>query len=284
MTNILSDLTMEGDITVGTNNITMTGNLSSSGAPVTEGYISNLTAEQIKAPTTAGIAIQGRTDGNYPASGNIGETIIRQSYIATTATVTISIASPCVVTYPSHGLQTGIAVFFTTTGSLPTGLLANTNYYVIVIDDNTFSLASSVSNAFAGTKINTSGSQSGTQTCNIGIMGATSAALVDLMGVLIPAGTWLVSGSAWHVGHNNVVMYLVQGAIATVSSQARDSNGAYYLNGLVLNPNAAIFMGMSPVVFSFSSPTILYFTLRAAWTTPGAYFIGNGCMSATRIA
>lgn len=79
-------------------------------------------------------------------------------------TFTVTIASPGVVTKSSHGLATGDSVFLTTTGALPTGLAANTRYWVIKVDANTFRLATSLANALAGTAINTTGSQSGTHT------------------------------------------------------------------------------------------------------------------------
>ena len=85
---------------------------------------------------------------------------------STTSTVTITIATPGVVTWSSHGLSTGTPVFFTTTGALPTGITASTTYYVIFVTDSTFQIATSVANALAGTAVNTSGTQSGTQTGN----------------------------------------------------------------------------------------------------------------------
>lgn len=80
--------------------------------------------------------------------------------------VTLSIATPCIVTLEDHGLLTGDKINITTTGALPTGLSAG-DYYVISIYDgddldvDTFSLATTYANAIAGTKIATSGSQSG---------------------------------------------------------------------------------------------------------------------------
>jgi hypothetical protein len=74
-------------------------------------------------------------------------------------TVTITIASPGVVTYTSHGLAANAPVSFSTSGSLPTGLTAGTTYYVkTVLDANTFT----VSATSGGSVINTSGTQSGT--------------------------------------------------------------------------------------------------------------------------
>ena len=60
-----------------------------------------------------------------------------------------------------HAMVTGDQVYLTTTGALPTGLTANTLYYVVYVSSTTFSLATTRANAVAGTKINT-GSQSGT--------------------------------------------------------------------------------------------------------------------------
>jgi hypothetical protein len=85
---------------------------------------------------------------------------------AITSAVTITIAAPGVVTWSSHGLSTGTPVVFTTTGALPTGITSGTTYYVVVVDANTFQLATSVANAIASTPtvITTSGTQSGTHT------------------------------------------------------------------------------------------------------------------------
>jgi len=79
-------------------------------------------------------------------------------------TVTITIASPGVVTLSGHGFITGDSMYLTTTGALPTGLSANTLYYVIFVSSSTFRLATTYANAIAGTAINTSGTQSGTHT------------------------------------------------------------------------------------------------------------------------
>ena len=79
-------------------------------------------------------------------------------------TVTISVGTPAVVTYAGHGLANGDKIYFTTTGALPTGILAGTpatnNYFVRESDVNTFKLSSTAD----GSLINTSGTQSGTHT------------------------------------------------------------------------------------------------------------------------
>ena len=81
-----------------------------------------------------------------------------------TSTVTITIATPGVISWTGHGLVSGQRLQLTTTGALPTGLTAATTYWVVFVDANSFSLATTLANAAAGTKITTSGSQSGTHT------------------------------------------------------------------------------------------------------------------------
>jgi hypothetical protein len=118
---------------------------------------------------------------NYGTFTNGGTTIpeattvdnIRASYLltdavfagASTATFTVTIATPAVFTIASHGLNNGDAVVFTTTGALPTGLTTTpggsaTVYYVINAATNTFN----VSTTLNGSAVATSGTQSGTHT------------------------------------------------------------------------------------------------------------------------
>jgi hypothetical protein len=74
--------------------------------------------------------------------------------------VTITIATPGVVSLTSHGLVAGSAFSFTTTGALPTGITAGTKYYVIAsgLTANAFQFSETV----GGSAVNTSGTQSGT--------------------------------------------------------------------------------------------------------------------------
>ena len=73
--------------------------------------------------------------------------------------VTMTIASPCVVTC-SLGLADGTAINLSTTGWLPTGLLPGVTYYVKYLTSTTFNLAATA----GGANITTTGTQSGTQT------------------------------------------------------------------------------------------------------------------------
>lgn len=71
---------------------------------------------------------------------------------------TTTIATPGVMTKDNHNLTQNTRISLMTTGALPTGLVADTYYYVLPLTLHTFSLALTRD----GVAINTSGSQSGT--------------------------------------------------------------------------------------------------------------------------
>jgi hypothetical protein len=76
-------------------------------------------------------------------------------------TATISNGSPAVITAASaHNLEDTMAVSFSTTGSLPTGLTAGTIYYVVNKTPTTFNVEATI----GGGAINTSSAGSGTHT------------------------------------------------------------------------------------------------------------------------
>jgi microcystin-dependent protein len=101
---------------------------------------------------------------------------------ATKGTFTVTIATPGVFTLASHGMVTGSQVYLTTTGALPTGLAANTNYFIVNTGTNTFNLATTFANAIATTPvvIATSGTQSGTHTLFHAPYGVASSTTFNL--------------------------------------------------------------------------------------------------------
>lgn len=80
--------------------------------------------------------------------------------VARSAVVTISIATPGVITWANHGLLAGQQVRLSTTGALPTGLAPATTYFVVPVDANSFQLAATRT----GAALATSGTQSGAHT------------------------------------------------------------------------------------------------------------------------
>lgn len=134
----------------------------------------------------------------------VSRTTYATLYAAITASkgaVTITSANPGVVTLSGHGFATGACIELTTTGTLPTNLSANTNYYVIYVSADTFRLATSAANAITGTAIDTSGgSPSGTHTlryCPYGISGAANFLLPNRAAVVgVGAGSQTINTRA----------------------------------------------------------------------------------------
>ena len=72
------------------------------------------------------------------------------------------------LTLTAHVFETGDGpVRFTTTGSLPGGLSAGVDYWLIKFDANKVSVATSLANAYAGTKIDLTSAGSGTNTLDV---------------------------------------------------------------------------------------------------------------------
>ena len=106
-----------------------------------------------------GGATGGGTDGVFVEN----DVVVTQSYTigqgAYVAGVTMTIATPAVFTLANHGFVASSKIIFSTTGALPTGLSANTVYYVLAagLTTNNFE----VSLMDGGTAVATSGTQSG---------------------------------------------------------------------------------------------------------------------------
>ena len=118
----------------------------------------------------------------------------------TTATITMTIASPGVVTDTAHGMSAGDPIRFTTTGALPTGVTSGTTYYVLAptADTYTFSTTS------GGAAVNTSGTQSGVHTVTRDILsfgtapyaGATKLVIFDGSNVVIHSANCRLPGAS----------------------------------------------------------------------------------------
>jgi len=178
-------------------------------------------------PTITTPRVIGVTSGSAPNAGDVGEFLtISCPSNGNTATVTMTIASPCVVTWTSNpffqasnSTAWGLPIVFTTTGALPTGITAGTTYWVIgtTVTANTFQIATSAANAIAGTAVNTSGSQSGVQT---GTAGAplTTATTANVAVMNVTAGDWDVTGLTAYVPAATTSITRVAGSWNTASA------------------------------------------------------------------
>lgn len=70
------------------------------------------------------------------------------------------------ITEAAHGMITGDGpVQFSSTTTLPTGISASTNYWIIKISNDVFQIATSIANALAGTQVDITSQGTGTHTC-----------------------------------------------------------------------------------------------------------------------
>ncbi|WP_430256551.1 hypothetical protein [Neorhizobium sp. DAR64872/K0K18] len=109
-------------------------------------------------PTDAGqlaMIAAAQTDYNYKF-----KLLMDDAAPALLSVVTMTIATPGVISWANHGLVAGTPVKFSTTGALPTGLTAGTTYYVVNPTTSAFSVAATP----GGSAIATSGTQSGVHT------------------------------------------------------------------------------------------------------------------------
>lgn len=140
-----------------------TGSLLTGYATQTQYYSVNASGNTFQlSPTFQGAPIiaSGSQSGTHTAIAG-GEGIqLDDGNVLPQVAVTISIASPAVVTQTAHGYSSGQIRYLATTNLLPTGLAAGIPYYVVNPTTDTYQLAPTL----GGSAIITSGSQSGTQT------------------------------------------------------------------------------------------------------------------------
>lgn len=125
------------------------------------------------------------TDGDYITTGLCKAP-------AAAATVTITTATPAVITFTAHGMTGACPIVFTNSGgALPTGITSGTVYYISPgsITTNTFSISTTVANALAGTLVATTVAGTGTQTGTPGVALSTTTA-ADVTGLTLSQGEW----------------------------------------------------------------------------------------------
>jgi len=200
LTNLVSNGTISGTATPKLNNFRLT---LTTGVPVTTSDVTaastifltpyngngislyNGTTWELLNSAQVSIALSGLVAGHVYdlfTYSNAGVLAIDPPVAWANSTVTVTIAAPGVFTWNSHPLQNGDLVFLTTTGALPTGLAANTQYFVVNAAANTFQL----SLTDGGVGITTTGTQSGVHTAYSLNRRATALAYQD--GVLVKSG------------------------------------------------------------------------------------------------
>lgn len=182
-----------------------------------------------------GIPIQGTNTNDSAASGYVGELLEISNGNAVSATVTITIASPAVITMSSGNLisTTGgangcVVTIFTTTGALPTGLTASTNYWAKAIDSTTYNVATTADNCLANTFITTTGSQSGTHTGITNAIPMTTATAFNASALQLSPGDWDVYGIASISGDATTTVSGVLTSVSLTSATLNQTSTCYF--------------------------------------------------------
>lgn len=144
-------------------------------------------------------------------------------------TVTMTIASPCVVSLTNHGLRDGTGVVFSTTGTLPTGVTAGATYYSRSTATGTFNLYDTSAHAIAGGStgiVNTSGSQSGVHTAKgayyLGLSDKSRWAADSVERIFDGLGAWLAARKSVALAADSEVCEIGEAFTDTVAAGSCD--------------------------------------------------------------
>jgi hypothetical protein len=120
---------------------------------------------------------------------------IQLATLAKAGVVTVTSATPAVISWAVHGMVAGQPVQFSSTGTLPTGITSNFTYYLVSVTAGTFEIALTV----GGVALATSSTGSGTIVCTASganiyagnvITGVTSGATATVAASLLRTGSW----------------------------------------------------------------------------------------------
>ena len=115
-----------------------------------ENLITTATSDWIDVRRVERFSIEAIADVNTPAATDFEP-----------ADVTVAANT---ITETAHGYTTGLKGQFTTVTTLPAGLSLATDYFVIVVDANTYKVATNLANALAGTAVDITDQGVGTHT------------------------------------------------------------------------------------------------------------------------
>ncbi len=174
--------------------------------------------------------------GSDPGTG----ALFQQLGTTLQATVTVTSATPAVVTWTASNFAAGYPVAFTTTGTLPVGITAGQTYYVIAtgLTANSFQFSATP----GGTAINTTSTGTGTLTGNAGWMGTINfynntvvGGSPGIMYIFPGSGPYMTVNTKNNIFLGNPIdstpFWLVNGAIPTPANHA---------NNLVFTDNSSL--------------------------------------------
>jgi hypothetical protein len=178
------------------------------------------------------------------------------------AVVTITIASPGVVTHTAHGFAADTPIVFSTTGALPTGLTAGTTYWVQNPTTDTYEVSATP----GGGSINTSGTQSGVHTATRTVDGIVQS-FDKLPSTPVLGDLFKITGSATNPFDNYYVMWNGSVWVETVAP------GLY--NNYDASTMPHVLVRESDGTFTFKQATWDARLTADQWNSPEGAFVGR---------
>lgn len=246
-------------------------------------------------------------DGTFTAAGSptidSNLNVLGSTFLGTSQTASIAVTSPTIITVAASP-ETGSAVAFTTTGTLPTGITAGTTYYVSKINATTFFISTS---STLSPLVNVTGAGSGVHTVSTVSLGVTSAstsnntqlattAFVQNLFTTIPVTLtdWSLSETS---AAQTATITIATPAVVTVTTApangtaiAFTTSGAlptgltagtpyYVFNRTSTTYNIATTAGQAQTA-TYASAVASVFNVAAAPTNGQVVYFGSGCPSA----
>lgn len=268
-------------------NTISTSGVPSATQPAFSDISGSVAAAQMPAGTTTNDSAAAGYVGEFQASGLLtGVPDAAPSTGAPNVTVTMTIASPAVVTWTAHGLSGITPIVFTTTGALPTGITASTTYWTIPgsITTNTFQLATSIANAIAGTAINTTGSQSGVHT-GANFIALTTNVPINIAAISLTAGDWDLNGAINIMGSVATTVSYFTGSpgltTATLNQTPSASFAQTYGGGTPFATLTWVTNVLPVTRFSLSATTTIFLVVQAGFGV--STMTSNGIIRARRV-
>ncbi len=168
------------------NGHSLAGPSNTVGSNVVTNITSTATSDVLGSDSIGSLVLAGTVDVNTPSAGvsASGSQVTNSGGLKFTTTT-------------AHGFAFGLVVQYTTSTTLPTGISALTNYYVVPASATTYHVATSLANAEAGTFVAYTDTGTGNQTATpVAVSGASAI----LQGTLDGQATWnTVPNSTWTI-------------------------------------------------------------------------------------
>jgi len=278
LSHIAGDLSIAGNQTV-TGNMTVSGTTSFSGSANLQGTPTAPTAgtgtntTQIATTQFVQSAVGSLASVLNLTNWSIAETFANQS-------ASITIATPAVVTVPAAPAN-GTAVAFTTTGALPTGITANTPYYVYNRTSTTYNLtttAGSVQTATILAGASFTGSISGTTLTVSAVASGSIGVGQTISGTGVTAGTTI---TALVTGSGNVGSYTVSASQTVASTTITATGGTVTVGAAPSNGDIVIFTTTGALPTGITSGTTYYVVNRTSTTFQFSATSGGSAIAVT---